>query len=332
MFLALGLVVAVSAPVPPDPFEKQVAPVRLKAVAFLLKTGGAEGRWDKQWMNGVGGMEGGPDALTTLALLEAGVPAREPPVAAALARFDKAEPTRTYVVALQTVALAKADAKKYAATIQRNADWLVKAASRRDDRLTGWSYPFAPNQASDGSNTNYAVFGLSAAADAGAKVDPKVWAEVRELYVRSKGGDGWSYSLSTDRPASFTMTTAALCGLLLTDKHLKKPDEKAAAALKQGVADWMKMYPEAPVDWNKRGQQSQSSFYEWSDIARLGRLGAKLDRADGTAIPWYRDGATWLLNNQNADGSWVSMQKDSLDSSPVITTSFALMFLGPPRK
>jgi hypothetical protein len=208
----------------------------------------------------------------------------------------------------------------------------VKAASRRDDRLTGWSYPFAPNQACDGSNTNYAVFGLSVAADAGAKVDPKVWAEVRELYVRSKGSDGWSYSLNKNSPPSFTMTTAALCGLLMTDKHLKKPDEKAAAALKQGLADWVKMYPDAPIDWNKCNRQSKSSFYEWSDTARLGRLGAKLDRANGAAINWYRDGATWLLKNQNPDGSWTSKQQHSLDSSPVLTTSFALLFLGPPRK
>ncbi len=330
MILAVSLVVAVAAPVPPDPIEKQVTPVREKAAGFLLRAGGSEGRWDRPLLNALGGMDGGVDALATLALLEVGVPAGEPAVAAALARFDKAEPVRTYVVALRTAALAKADAKKYAATIQRNADWLVKAASRRDDRLTGWSYPFAPNQGTDGSNTQYAVLGLSAAADAGAKVDPKVWVEVRELYVRAKRAGGWSYALDPPRdPGTKTMTAGALCGLLLADRHLKMPDDKASAALKEGTAVWLTMYAETPADWSKRGPGSKSAFYEWYGTARLGRLGAKLDRPDGTAINWYRDGAAWLLNNQAADGSWVG--KD-LDNNPVLATSFALLFLGPPRK
>lgn len=332
MFLALGLMFALAAPVPPDPFEKQVAPVRQKAVTFLLKTGGSEGRWDKLSLNALGGMEGGADALATLALLEAGVPASAAPVAAALARFDKAEPARTYVVALQTAALAKAAPKVYAVAIQRNADWLVKNASRRDGKLIGWSYPFAPNQATDGSNTAYALLGLSAAVDAGAKVDPKLWDEVRELYARTKQLGGWPYSMAGHPNTSSTMTAAALCGLLLADKYLKKPDEKATAVRKQGLADWVKMYPDGAVDWNTRGPGSKSSFYEWYGLARLGRLGASFDRRDGTAINWYRDGATWLINNQYPDGSWTAIQANSLDSSPAISTSFALLFLGPPRK
>jgi hypothetical protein len=333
MFLTLSLAVAAAAPVPPDPFEKQVAPAREKAVGYLLRTGGPEGRWDNPTLNVLGGMEGGADALATLALLEAGVPANEPAVAAALARFDKAAPVRTYVVALQTAALAKADVKRYAVAIQRNADWLVENASRRDNRLTGWSYPFAPNQGTDGSNTQYAVLGLSAAADAGAKVDPKVWVEVRELYVRTTRAGGWSYSLDPPRdPGTVTMTAGALCGLLLADRHLKKFDEKASAAIKAGTAEWLKMYAETPADWLVAGPGSKSAYYERYGTARLGRLGAKLDRADGTAINWYRDGATWLVKNQNPNGSWPTKREHSLDSYPVITTSFALLFLGPPRK
>src|SRR4051794_25102880 len=111
MFLTIGFVLAAAAPVPPNPLEKQLAPVREKAVAFLLKAGGEEGRWDRLWTGALGGMDGGVDALACLALLEAGVSKDEKAVAAALARFEKAEPSRTYVVALQTAALARADAK-----------------------------------------------------------------------------------------------------------------------------------------------------------------------------------------------------------------------------
>jgi hypothetical protein len=255
-------------------------------------------------------------------------------VSDALTRFAKAEPKRTYPVALQTLALVKADPKKYAAPIQANVDWLLKTAVRSEGRLAGWSYPFGPKAVqADGSNTQYALHALSAAADAGAKVDPKLWAEVRELYVRTKQPRGWSYTSGGIAPPSQTMTAAALCGLYMADRHIGKPDKQARAALAEGLAIWAKTYPQPPVDWAKMGPQSKSAFYQWYGTARLGRLaGKKLVTPAGPAIDWYRDGATWLVKNQKPDGSWTVKSGSRVDEEPIIGTSFGLLFLGGAKK
>ena len=118
-------------------------------------------------------MEGGCSQLATLALLEAGVPAKDPAVAKAVEYLVKLEPKKTYVVSLQTQVLARADPKKHAKQIQKNADWLIEKAVRKDGKLEGWSYP--GHDLTDNSNTHFAVVALHAAAQAGAKVDAKIW-------------------------------------------------------------------------------------------------------------------------------------------------------------
>jgi hypothetical protein len=313
---------------------RDVGKARQRAVEYLIKSA-QHGQWEtpKHWVGGLADMRGGLDGLAAYALLEAGAPPGNSPVSDALARFAKAEPKRTYPVALQTLALVKADPKKYAAQIQANANWLLKTAVRSEGRLAGWSYPFGKESRADGSNTQYALHALSAAAGAGAKVDPKLWAEVRELYVRTKRPGGWSYTSGSVAPPSQTMTAAALCGLYAADRHIGKPDQRARAALAEGLADWAKTYPRPPVDWAKLGPQSKSAFYQWYGTARLGRLaGKKLAPPAGPAIDWYRDGATWLVKNQKPDGSWALPSGTQVDKDPIVGTSFGLLFLGGAKK
>src|SRR5947207_3371459 len=81
------------------------------------------------------------------------------------------------------------DAKKHKEQIQKNADWLLETAiGLKGGKLEGWSYP--GNQIADGSNTHYAVMGLHAATQAGAKVDAKLWEQIRDMYFRTQRNDG----------------------------------------------------------------------------------------------------------------------------------------------
>ena len=88
---------------------------------------------------------------------------------------------------------AEAREKKDLPLIQRNADWLISkglgwqinAQSKVvGGELKGWSYPGA--SVADNSNTQYALLGLYAAKQAGAKIDDSVWTAILAYYKNTQ--------------------------------------------------------------------------------------------------------------------------------------------------
>ena len=174
--LMLALAMAVAAPVPKDDkanreFREKVDAARVKAVKFLREKQDKDGSWEGIVLGNLAGLKGGTTALATLALLEAGVPAKDPAIAKAVKYLLAVKPDKTYVVSLHTQVLARVDAKKYAKEIQANADWLLEKAITKNGKLAGWSYP--ANAIGDNSNTHFAVMGLHAAAEAARRWTPK---------------------------------------------------------------------------------------------------------------------------------------------------------------
>jgi hypothetical protein len=269
-------------------------------------------------------MEGGCTGLATLALLEAGVPAKDPLVAKAVEYLTKIEPKKTYVVSLQTQVLARADAKRHAAQLQKNADWLLDKAVRKDGKLMGWSYP--GHDLADNSNTHFAVVALHAAAGAGTRVDTKIWQQIRELYARTQTDGGWGYY--NDRGfdggrTTLSMTTCGLIGLTLSamnDKNAKVPD----ADFEKGISTLLKMYG-GPAKGS-----GKSLGYNRMATAELGRaLGAKEFKSGKAELAWFREGAEELIREQNQNGSFAG-KNSGIDGNPVLSTAFGLYFLGPP--
>jgi hypothetical protein len=302
---------------PPAP-EAQARAAREKAIKYL-KEKQKDGSWDEA-THIIAGMKGGMTALVTLALLEAGVPADDPAVKAAVEYLLTVEPDKTYVVSLQTQVLARVDLKKHAARIQKNADWLVAKAVRNGGRLEGWTYPAtqAATTVADGSNSHFAVVGLHVAAEAGANVDEKVWIEIRELYVRTRTDRGWVYHHATpSSAATATMTGAGLLCLTLSGQHLLK-DATATAAFEKEMAAFL-----------DRPRDGKSDGYLWLVTARLGRaLGTDTFKAGDRAVAWHREGVEKLVKTQKPDGSWAS--GTGLDNQPVYQTACGLYFLGHP--
>src|SRR5438270_203411 len=135
---AAVLALALAVPAQPPNLEAQAQATREKAIKYL-KEKQKDGNWEKSGTLPIlADMKGGYTALVTLALLEAGVTADDTAVKAAAEYLAKLEPDKTYVVSLQTQVLARVDAKKHAARIQKNADWLVGKATRKNGRLEGW--------------------------------------------------------------------------------------------------------------------------------------------------------------------------------------------------
>jgi hypothetical protein len=138
-----------------------------------------------------------------------------------------------------------------------------------------------------------------------------------------------------------TMTTAGLCGLLITGmdlaigKQVLRPDgsaencgvyeenEPVAKALGWiGRAFPSEITLETASDWD-------SPFYCLYGIERAGRLTGQ--RYFG-GHDWYEIGCRYLVSIQKPDGSWYSGGgRRQADSWPIIATSFSLLFLSKGR-
>ena len=83
-----------------------------------------------------------------------------------------------------------------------------------------WSYQYHGGPGSgDASNTQYAVLALHEAIRAGADVPKNDVESIQAFYLKTQdAGGGWSYEGKGG--ASLTMTTAGLCGLLITGMDL----------------------------------------------------------------------------------------------------------------
>ena len=177
---------------------------------------------------------GGPASLALLALLNSGVPADDQLIRRGLEFLRGVERKQTYVVGLQTMVFALAGQEEDLAAIRRNADWLVAQGQTPDGKFRGWGYP-EKDYPPDNSNTQYALLGLHEAQRAGALIKPEVWQSIRDYYIRTQiktqNSGGWGYRRGLD--PNLTMTTAGLCGLLITGMETNvsmqtfSPDERS---------------------------------------------------------------------------------------------------------
>jgi hypothetical protein len=314
-----------------------------------LKSQQRDGNWEGVVLNVLADMEGGVTALATLALLTSGVPPDDPAVAKALDYLRSLPPRKTYVVGLQTMVFAEARQKRDLPLIQRNADWLIRQGVgwQIDERgrvvggqLRGWSYPAGPSNMADNSNTQYALLGLYAAKQAGATIDPTVWREIRAFYTRTQKVEGpmsgsWSYATLANiggMQPSLSMTVAGVCGLYIASMGLDESEQQLDP--QTGVAANCGVYSENQaltrgLNWvasHFNFDSPKSSFYNVYGIERLGRLSGErfIGRHD-----WYREGCQWLITRQEPSGAIVG--KGGIDAAPIISTSFALLFLAKGR-
>ncbi len=317
-----------------------------------LKNPGNGGGWEGFWLNQFGEMNGGVTALATLALLNCGEKPTDPVVANALGYLRTLPRKKTYVVALTTIVFAEARQKEDVSRIQANVDWLVASgnagpARREGGKLIGWSYPFDESSRPDASNTQYALLGLYAGKLAGAKIDDEVWRQIRGLYSKTQRKEGdsgyWRYieeQIAGER-ASFTMTVAGVCGLIIAEMALDDNEQKLDPTT--GVAANCGRYESSDavnrgMNWiGKRfsfneAPELKSVFYNVYGIERVGRLSGQrfLGRFD-----WYREGCDYLTSERSGrrvDGNWkLDKAGLSFDGVDVISTSFALLFLSKGR-
>jgi hypothetical protein len=293
---------------------------------------GIGGNWDNI-SEASQGNPGGWTALATLALLNAGVQPSEPIIDRSLKYLRTIEPSRTYVVGLQLMVYAEAGRSEDRERIQRLVDWLIEARSMQGPECRGWTYFKAgPHDLPDNSNTQYAMLGLHAGQQAGAKIDRAVWKSIQDMYIQMQTPEGgWYYSKrGGSRAPTITMTTAGLSGLIISGMELNQGREKIQAngqALDCGV--YAENLPvERALRWlgNNFTFQAASGavFYNLYGIERAGRLSGQRFIGEHD---WYRAGCRFLTKPgmQQDDGSW--FLNGPHDNWKIVSTSFALLFL-----
>jgi RNA polymerase sigma factor (sigma-70 family) len=304
---------------PDDDLPRAVRKAQERAIDYLKAQQKEVGRGMANWESDPITMAqaGGATSLALLALLETGVKVDDQNVVRGLTYLRTVEPKHTYVVGLQTQVFCRANQKEDADRIKRNVKWLEEAAVRNAVGLQGWSYTKAEGMRADNSNTRYAIAGLYTAHRAGFKPDnADFWKDVRDLYVRTQKADGgWGYVPESPKP-THTMTGSGLLCLHLASDLL--PKDKAADPTIEKGHQW--------IGTNLTFETSTHTFYNFDVIAALGRGSDR--KTFGPADrkrDWYREGAEWLLRNQQPDGHWKKGQ--AVDALPIISTSFALRFL-----
>jgi hypothetical protein len=324
--LGSALLLAPSAPAPaadrrPEELADKVKKAIDKGKDYLTGEQSRDGDWERDPAAAL--RPGGPTALALLALLNAGVPADKEVIKKGIAYLKGVPQKDTYVVGLRTMVYCLAGADKQ--LIRKDVDWLLDTR-----QANGWGYG-VPKTRADNSNTQYALLGLHEAQQAGIKIDPQVWREVRDYYLKQVGG---GYVYIPGERVSFTMTTAGLCALIIAGSDLNTSEETPA-----GDGSWNRCgeYKENPeivsalrvmADKFPVGRALDAEPYTYYALYGLERAGRLTGLRYIGKHDWYRSGCEYLVARQQGDGSW---KGSGVAGSPIVSTSFALLFLSKGR-
>ena len=282
----------------------------------------------------------GLTSLVTLALLTAGEPVTEPHIVRSLnylRQFDAMQLNSTYAVGLQTMVFAAADPDRDKLRIAKNANWLEAAQLKPTDRgwAGTWSYHGTKTERGDNSNSQYALLGLNAAAEAGIPIDPEIWMLSRQYWERTQHNDGsWTYTPDAG-VSTGSMTCAGVASLIITGLKQVQGQEVLVGetirdcgrigvnpSLQRGI-DWLGFHFRVGENAN---MGTQWKYYYLYALERVGRLSGQ--RFIG-GHDWYREGAEEIVHEQDKiRGFWKGA---NIESEPLIATSFALLFLAKGR-
>jgi len=245
---------------------------------------------------------------------------------------------RTYNTALQAIALTELDKVKYIGRIAQCAEFLLAnqnvsgswsygvpvvkyintsvTATPPDDKGSTKSVKkikikIPPRRAEinyDNSNTQYALLGLKACAEANLEIPEKSWADAEKHFLRTQLSDGgWMYSGGGSSYGS--MTAGGLGALAICKYYLNREIKGDQNILKA-------------VNWLAKNftvyENPKYNSWHYYYLYGLERAGILADFKLFGTNEWYPLGARFLLREQREDGSWGGLNQD---------TCFAILFL-----
>jgi hypothetical protein len=173
-------------------------------------------------------------------------------------------------------------------------------------------------ESGDNSNSQYAVLGLRACMESGVEIPQAAFKDAKSWWEKSQGTEGgWDYAMngtvSTASAAYGSMSAGgagclAICNYYLGNKKFMS-DKKILSAI-----NWLTT--NFTVTENKGYGNSKMWHYYY--LYALERTGILLGTETFGQNEWYPLGAEFLLDSQDAAGSWNGSIED---------TCFAILFL-----
>ena len=276
---------------------------------------------------------GGVTGLCTLALLNSGVPPNDPHIQKALTNLRKLKLSKTYSIALQTMALCAAEPRRDMVLIQKNVQWFEETQRKDGD----WSYP---GKFGDNSNSQFAILALHEAERVGAKVSPKTWQIAADYWKGSQNPDGsWGYK-AQGADGLGSMTCAGIGAMVISTGHASQPNAEINNGLVQccrpqedddaleRALTWLGRNFSVRRNPGFRGHGQVWHYYYLYGLERVGRLTAR--RLIGEH-DWYREGAEFLVHQQDQfSHHWTG--GGFAEENPNIATALALLFLSKGRR
>jgi hypothetical protein len=352
-----------------EEFQPQVNAAIERGLAYLRTLREPDGAYRpfREWNVGSTAL-----AAYTLAALD--VPRTDPAIEEALVWLLRHRPERTYEAAVSLMAFERAYTPPgerpdggpggfvrdlpadRLAWCEERARWLASGSASPGT----WGYP--PDSPTsllrfDGSNTQYAVLGLSAAVRLGFTVDERVWLgaiKTAELLREPKGekgavaivppgvgfrdeDDAASRLVDVPEVAGFryatldlyaapwaSMTAAAISTLAIARHELARLGSRKLPPIAEEVdamilGGWAWLDRHWGMDRHPFHPRGEWYAYYLYSLERAAVL-TRVKRLGGR--DWYFEGAVRLVRMQKQDGSWMEEGGDSLTA-----TCFALLFL-----
>jgi hypothetical protein len=309
---------------------------------------GAKFLWSRQnpdgsWRDASGGLqiEGndrqvGATALAAYALLAKGVKVTDPPMAKTLKWLEQQKTSWTYAVSLRAQAWMEAarQDQRYQRLLTNDARVLIRSGAsgpkppgsygyRLNHRL-GDKNRHEPLSDHDPSNGQYGVLGVWAAYQLNAEVPRQYWQYVLKYWAERQERDGgWKYT-GGDKHSSGTMTSAGLATLfvcvdaVMADRFVRCQRTNEIVLLRKAL-EWFDRNFAASLsnDGLCHGGHGDRYYY----LFGIERVGLASGYKYFGKANWYKLGATWLLNQQQGDGSWQGNWGQD------VATAYALLFL-----
>ena len=261
---------------------------------------------------------GGRNALAVLALLDAGTPAQDSPVAAAIETMLDHPPPGTYARSARLMALARLPEDRIApATLD-----IRHLLESFDVEACGWDYGPSPRtHMVDQSLTQFATLALSEINDRDVPVPEEVFRRVRRRFLGTQGtAGGWGYRIG-DAPRG-SMTAAGLATLALCNRHAtpdRRESNRSTKAINHAL-QWLEL--NFTADANPGSSR-------WTDYWLLSMQRAGLATGIQTVAghSWLHEGAASIARRllaRKPDGSWRSRRGTPAGIEKIC---FALMFM-----
>ena len=244
---------------------------------------------------------GGPSALAAFALVSAGVDTTNQALAMLLETLatDDTKEAGTYVHSLRACVwnalldrpITKQNRQRYRKLLQEDANWLMRAGNADG----GYTYSVNSAAGYDNSNTQFANFGLWAAAVGGVEVANKNWMAMARHWQKGQlPSGGWAYSTGPDIPRS-SMTVAGCNSLyIVLDRFYSRVDQPYAvfegARPNRAARRQMQAITKAIAMGDKFIElqpPSAEQFYGY-ELFGLERLGLASGRVVIGGVDWFR--------------------------------------------